>query len=226
MLYVRKMSAFYLHLIQMEIDMNDFKSRLALVMADKNIKAAELSRRTGISKPRLSQYKNGVYVPKADAICAIARVLGVSEAYLMGNSDYPEPDVIANAKFKALPVVGEIACGAPVFVNEEDDGLVYTDADTDADFCLIAKGDSMRDARINNGDIVFIKKSDTVNNGEIAAVIINDEATLKRVYYYPDSGKLMLIPENSSYEPMVFTGEDLEKIHIIGRAIAFKSDIR
>lgn len=207
--------------------MNDFKSRLAAAMADKNIKAAELSRRTGISKPRLSQYKNGVYVPKADAICAMARVLGVSEGYLLGTTDSPEPDVyIANAKFKALPVIGEIACGTPVFANEEDDGLVYTDADTDADFCLIAKGDSMKDARINNGDTVFIKKMDSVNNGEIAAVIINDEATLKRVYYYPESSKLMLIPENSSYEPIVFMGEELEKIRIIGRAVAFKSDIR
>ncbi len=207
--------------------MNDFKSRLAAAMADKNIKAAELSRRTGISKPRLSQYKNGVYVPKADAICAMARVLGVSEGYLLGTADSPEPDIhIANARFKALPLLGEIACGAPVFVSEEDDGLVYTDADTDADFCLIAKGDSMKDARINNGDTVFIKKTDSVNNGEIAAVIINDEATLKRVYYYPESSKLMLIPENANYEPIVFVGEDLEKIHIIGRAVAFKSDIR
>lgn len=207
--------------------MNDFKTRLNAAMADKKIKAAELSRRTGISKPRLSQYKNGVYVPKADAICAMARVLGVSEGYLLGTTDSPEPDVyVANAKFKALPIVGEIACGVPVFVNEEDDGLVYTDADTDADFCLIAKGDSMKDARINNGDTVFIKKADTVNNGEIAAVIINDEATLKRVYYYPESAKLMLIPENSSYEPMVFTGDDLERIRIIGKAVAFKSYIR
>ncbi len=218
---------FYKFKPQTEIDMNDFKSRLAAAMADKNIKAAELSRRTGISKPRLSQYKNGVYVPKADAICAMARVLGVSEGYLLGTTDSPEPDVyIANAKFKALPVIGEIACGTPVFANEEDDGLVYTDADTDADFCLIAKGDSMKDARINNGDTVFIKKMDSVNNGEIAAVIINDEATLKRVYYYPESSKLMLIPENSSYEPIVFMGEELEKIRIIGRAVAFKSDIR
>jgi repressor LexA len=84
----------------------------------------------------------------------------------------------------------------------------------------------MKDARIQNGDIVFVKKADIVNNGEIAAVIINDEATLKRVYYYPESSKLMLIAENSNYEPMVFTGDELEKIHIIGRAIAFKSNIR
>ena len=204
--------------------MNDFRSRLALVMAEKNIKAAELSRQTGISKPRLSQYKNGVYVPKADAICAIARALGVSEAYLLGTTDIPEAR--SGGKYKVLPIVGQIACGYPVFANEEDGGTVYTDADTDADFCLIAKGDSMKDARINNGDTVFIKKADTVNNGEIAAIIINDEATLKRVYYYPESSKLMLISENSNYEPMVYSGEELERIRIIGKAVAFKSEIR
>ena len=204
--------------------MNDFRSRLALVMAEKNIKAAELSRLTGISKPRLSQYKNGVYVPKADAICAIARALGVSEAYLLGTTDIPEAR--SGGKYKVLPVVGQIACGYPVFASEEDGGTVYTDADTDADFCLIAKGDSMKDARINSGDTVFIKKAEAVNNGEIAAIIINDEATLKRVYYYPESSKLMLISENSNYEPMVYSGDELEKIRIIGKAVAFKSEIR
>ncbi len=204
--------------------MNDFRSRLAYAMAEKNIKAAELSRLTGISKPRLSQYKSGIYVPKADAICAIAHALGVSESFLLGTADLPE--IKSDGRYKVLPIVGSIACGHPVFANEEDGGAVYTDADTDADFCLIAKGDSMKDARINDGDTVFIKKADTVNNGEIAAVIINDEATLKRVYYYPERGKLMLISENSSYEPMVISGEELERTHIIGKAIAFKSNIR
>jgi repressor LexA len=195
-------------------------------MAEKNMRAAELSRRTGISKPRLSQYLSGVYIPKADAICLIAQALEINEGYLLGTTESIQAEKNESAKFKALPVVGEIACGAPVFVNEEDDGLVITDIDTDADFCLIAKGDSMKDARICNGDTVFIKKTDVVSNGDIAAVVINDEATLKRVYYYPESEKLMLIPENNSYEPLVFVGEDLEKIHIIGKAIAFKSDIK
>ena len=206
--------------------MTDFKSRLAQVMAEKNMRAAELSRRTGISKPRLSQYLSGVYIPKADAICALAQALGINEGYLLGTSESIAPEQITDAKFKALPRVGEIACGAPVFANEEDGGLIVTNVDTDADFCLIAKGDSMKDARICNGDTVFIKKTDVVSNGEIAAVVINDEATLKRVYYYPESEKLMLIPENNNYEPLVFEGEELEKIHIIGRAVAFKSDIK
>lgn len=206
--------------------MTDFRSRLAQAMAEKNMRAAELSRRTGISKPRLSQYLSGVYIPKADAICLIAQALEINEGYLLGTSNSIQAEKTEVTRFKALPVVGEIACGAPVFVNEEDDGLVITDIDTDADFCLIAKGDSMKDARICNGDTVFIKKTDVVSNGDIAAVVINDEATLKRVYYYPESEKLMLIPENNSYEPLVFVGEDLEKIHIIGKAIAFKSDIK
>ena len=206
--------------------MNDFKSRLATAMTERNIKAAELSRRTGISKPRLSQYTNGVYVPKADAICAIAKALGVSDAYLLGNSDDMRILATGNKRFKALPLLGEIACGVPIFANEEDGGSIITDLDTDADFCLIAKGDSMKDARICNGDTVFIKKTDVVNNGEIAAVIINDEATLKRVYYYPEKEKLVLIPENASFEPLVYEGAELEKIRVIGRAVAFKSAIK
>ena len=168
-----------------EVCMTDFKSRLAQAMAEKNIRAAELSRRTGISKPRLSQYLSGVYVPKADAICAMAHALSISESYLLGTSDSPAVTE-TTPTFKALPVIGQIACGMPVFASEEDGGIIITDVDTDADFCLVAKGDSMKDARICNGDTVFIKKADMVSNGEIAAVIINDEATLKRVYYYPE----------------------------------------
>ena len=206
--------------------MTDFRSRLIHVMSEKNIKAAELSRRTGISKPRLSQYINGIYVPKTDAMCLIAQALGVSESYLFGKTDDISAPRRESAKYKKLPIVGEISCGYPVFANQEDDGFVVTDIDTDADFCLIAKGDSMKDARIYNGDTVYIKKTDMVNNGEIAAVVINDEATLKRVYYYPDAEKLMLIPENANYQPLVFVGKELDKIHIIGRAVAFKSDIR
>lgn len=206
--------------------LSDFKSRLSYAMSQKNIKAATLSRLTGISKPRLSQYTNGIYTPKADAICSIARALGVSEAYLLGNSDEMSPVPKISKACKALPLVGEISCGYPIFANEEDGGLIVTDLDTDADFCLIAKGDSMKDARICNGDTVFIKQTDMVNNGEIAAVVINDEATLKRVYYYPESSKLMLLPENANYEPLVFSGDELEKIHILGRAVAFKSNIK
>ena len=90
-----------------------------------------------------------------------------------------------------------------------------------ADFCLRCNGDSMVGARIKDGDVVFIRQQPEVENGEIAAVIIDDEATLKRVYLSAD--KIILQPENPRYEPFVFVGEELSQIRIIGKAVAFIS---
>ena len=92
-----------------------------------------------------------------------------------------------------------------------------------ADFCLEAKGDSMINARIFDGDIVFIKQQPDVENGEIAAVVMGDDATLKRVYKY--DGTIQLRAENPMYAPMTFTGEQLNNIRIIGKAVAFQSRI-
>ncbi len=94
-----------------------------------------------------------------------------------------------------------------------------------ADFCLRARGNSMIGARIHDGDIVFIQKQDMVQDGEIAAVIIDDEATLKRVNYYPERDLLILKAENSHYEDLIYSGEELNHIRILGRAVAFQSDI-
>ena len=81
-------------------------------------------------------------------------------------------------------------------------------------------------ARIFDGDIVFIRSQESVDNGDIAAVIIREEATLKRVYYYPEEGKLILTPENPRYEPLVYLGDDLNSIRILGKAVAFQSTVR
>ena len=84
----------------------------------------------------------------------------------------------------------------------------------------------MINARIHDGDIVFVRKQPMVDNGEIAAVLIGDEATLKRVFYYPDKGKLILQAENPSFEPLVYIGEEINEIDILGKAIAFQSDVK
>lgn len=196
--------------------MKSFSHNLNAVMLEKGIKASELSRLTGISKARISQYTHGTYIPKAAALDAIASALGVSPASLLGSSSSPLP-------YKYMPLLGSISCGIPVFVNEENGERIVTDASIDADFCLIAKGDSMKDARIYSGDVVFLKSCEMVENGEIAAVVIDDEATLKRVYYYPDQNKIMLLPENKKYAPIIYTGEEIDHVRIIGRAVAFRS---
>lgn len=132
-------------------------------------------------------------------------------------------DNIFPVKFKRFPLLGEIACGKPIFADEDKESTVMADMDIHADFCLRAKGDSMTGARIFDGDIVFIREMPIVDNGEIAAVIIDDEATLKRVYYYPEKGKLVLNPENPDFEPLVYVGEELNEIRILGKAVYFMS---
>ena len=97
------------------------------------------------------------------------------------------------------------------------------DMDIRADFCLTAKGDSMINARINDGDIVFIRQMPMVENGGIAAVIIDNEATLKRWYYYKDDNKLMLVAENPKYEPLIYMNEELNTIRCLGKAVYFMS---
>ena len=125
-----------------------------------------------------------------------------------------------------LPLLGIVACGKPIMANEDWESYVEAGTQIKADFCLKVVGDSMINARINDGDIVFVRKQEMVINGEIAVVIIEDEATLKRVFYYPDSQKLVLQAENPKYEPLVYLGQELETIHILGKAIAFQSDVK
>ena len=211
-----------------------FTDRLRTAMEARGIRAVELARDTGLSKARISQYTNGIYVPKADAMHKLARALDVADLWLEGYdvpmdrtaSAVPNYPDIFPIERRRIPVLGEIACGTPILTDEQHDSFVMSGTNLDADFCLRAKGDSMIGARIQDGDIVFIKKSDMVANGEIAAVVIEDEATLKRVYYYPGKSKLILTPENPKYEPLVFMGPELDEIHILGKAVAFQSEIK
>lgn len=140
---------------------------------------------------------------------------------LMGDSF----DNIFKIEKKKLPFLGSIACGEPIFADEDRESYMMVGMDIKADFCLKCKGDSMINARIHDGDIVFIRKQDIVANGEIAAIIIEEEATLKRFYYYKDQNMVILKPENPKYEDIVLMGEKLEKVKVLGKAIAFQSDV-
>lgn len=217
--------------------MDLFKERLTEAMTLRGIRASELSKRTGISKARISQYVHGQFVPKADAVLTLAEALEVSELWLMGKTNTPCPPAELSAAIPCpenlsplrlcrYPILGEIACGLPIIAEEDRDGGYVTAAETTADFCLTAKGDSMIGARIFDGDEVFIQQTDLVNNGEIAAVVVEGEATLKRVYYFPEEEKLVLAAENPDYADLVFVGPDLEHIHILGKAVAFQGKVR
>ena len=219
------------------ITVKDRAERINEAIEKSGYSYAELSKITGISKSTLQRYATGETkkIP-IDNIEKIAIATNTDSRYLMGwdnESSEKDPldilmekyDNIKPVKLKRFPLLGEIACGEPIFADEDRESCVMADMDINADFCLTAKGDSMINARINDGDIVFIKEMPVVNNGDIAAVIIDDEATLKKVYYYPDKGKLVLYPENPNYEPFIYVGEELNTIRILGKAVYFMSTL-
>lgn len=125
-----------------------------------------------------------------------------------------------------IPLLGDIACGEPIYADENFSSYIEFSSMIQADFCLRCKGDSMTGARIFDGDLVFIHSQPEVKDGEIAAVIIGDEATLKRVYYDKKNETLQLVAENSKYPPLIYSGNTLEQIRILGKAVAFQSEIR
>ena len=171
----------------------------------------------------VSKWETGFQTPHTDTLAAVADALDVSVDYLLTGveSIHESSDDDGGIPVKKIRMLGSIACGTPIFCNEEFEYVLATGENASADFCLTAKGDSMINARIADGDIVFIKQQEVVDNGEIAAVVIGDEATLKRVYKTTDG--LMLVAENPAYQPMYFSGEELENTHIIGKAIGFQS---
>lgn len=195
----------------------------------------ELADKLGMNARTYASYERGERDISTSVLLTICRTLNISSDALLGNDTVEEKseleelmqkyDNINPVKLKRFPMLGEIACGEPVFAEEDREHYIMADMDISADFCLTAKGDSMINARIYEGDIVFIKEMPIVENGDIAAVIIDDEATLKRVYYYPDDSILQLVAENPKYKPLVYQGEELNHIRILGKAVYFMSTI-
>ena len=197
----------------------------------------EVGNAVGVSKSTVKKWEDGfISNMRRDKISQLAKVLKLNPVSLITGEEtcidesdseniYDKFDNIQPLKLRKFPMLGEIACGEPIWADEDHESFVMADADIHADFCLTAKGDSMINARIYNGDYVFIQKMPMVENGEIAAVIIDNEATLKRVYYYPEKNKLILCPENPAYEPYVYVNEELDEIRILGKAVCFMSSL-
>lgn len=220
--------------------MSTFAARLRELMDRTGLTQAELSRKSGLSRATLSRYLQGQFEAKQDSIYKIARATNTSEAWLMGASvpmerpgmdtptehatEHPS-NILPMPQTKTVPRLGRIACGQPILAEQNIEGYDEVPDYVKADFSLVCKGDSMKGARIYDGDIVCIRLQNSVENGEIAAVLVdNDEATLKRVRLYPDH--VVLEPENPDYRPMAFWEEEMNKVRIIGKATHFISVIR
>lgn len=195
-------------------------------------KFAELS---GLSKAYISMLeKNRTQrgkepSPSIDVYRSVAAALGISVDELIRKVDgkislFPS-NLAPMPKTSKAPRLGSIACGEPILAEQNIEGYDDVPDYVKCDFTLLCKGDSMTGARIYDGDIVCIKQQEEAQNGQIAAVLVDGEfeteATLKRVRLLKDG--IALWPENPAYEPWIFTGEDANRVHIIGIATHFIS---
>lgn len=191
----------------------------------KNMSQQKLADMLGVSRSTVAMWEISTNEPDNDTLSRLADLFGVTVDYLLGRDDSPSPSAFSDIpgvrqiQKRKIPVLGEIACGQPIFADEQRDVYVSVTDELVCDYALIAKGDSML-PRIHDGDLVFIREMPTVPNGRIAAVLIEDEATLKRVFFDAEKQQLTLIAENTAYPPFVYIGEDLMNIRILGLAVA------
>ena len=191
-----------------------------------NMSQYELARKLGYkSRSSINKIELGLQNLTQSKIKAIADALDTTPAYIMGWEDEQAlPDnIIPMPKMRQIPLLGDIACGVPILAVENVEDMVNIPENIRADFALRCKGDSMINARIYDGDIVYIRQQPIVDNGQIAAVLIDDEATLKRFRKYSDH--IVLEPANPQFMPLSYWGDDMKNVRILGLAVAFTSTI-
>lgn len=223
---------------------------------EKGLTQAELAQALGTTKQAIYKYETGVVtnIPRKK-MAHLAELLGVTPGYLLGwepatplfdideatestASDMPEGPLVDGVPLsellaaaqpistQVLPLLGDVACGEPIYVLEEYETYLAEGIPSGADFCLRARGDSMIGARIFDGDILYIKQQDTVDDGEIALVLVGDEATVKRVYFDRSLRTLTLQPENPTYRALRYTGPKLDEIRILGKVVAVQFGVK
>lgn len=168
-----------------------------------------------ISRSMISRWENSQAEPNNTFLSAYAKEFNLDLNELLDISLPNSPNIIPLTPAKRIPILGEIACGEPILANENFDGYFLADPTiVTGDFVLRCDGDSMIDANIHDGDLVFIRQTPNVENGAITAVLIDDTATLKR--FYKNDNQIILQPENKEYNPIIITADDMKDIKILG----------
>lgn len=209
---------------------NNLSQKIRDLRAKHNLTLEQVAQQVGVGRSTVRKWETGMIANmRRDKIERLAHALHTSPGYLMGWEEDPvvsvlPANIIPMPETRRIPLIGSIACGAPILADEHIEEYIDTPKHIHADFALTCKGDSMSGARIFDGDLVYIRQQDMVENGQIAAVLIDGEATLKRVKLYDDH--IVLEPENPHFRPLTYWGEEMNTVRILGRAVAFTSAIR
>lgn len=187
----------------------------------------QLGEKMGITLQTVAQWETGRRTPKFETLQKLAAALGVSVNDLLDSAETtaaptippgfePFPDLVS------VPLVGSIACGTPILAEQNIEKHVSVPEKWHADFVLTCHGDSMA-PHIKDGDLVAIRKQPEVESGEIAAVRIGEEATLKRFYRQGDA--VLLQADNVNFPPLIYSNEQLNQIAIEGVAVGLCRDL-
>ncbi len=212
--------------------MATFSERLKSLRHEKGWSQQRLADELKLSKSSVNMYERGEREPGFETMEAIADLFNVDMNYLYGRTDVKiadpiildkkptiPPGFMPLPKMKKVPLIGAIACGDPITAIQNREGDVNAPVDMRCDFALKCQGESMIGAGIHDGDVVYIRVQPEVENGEIAAVRIGEEATLKRVYLHSDY--IELRPENPAFESIIRRREDMNDVQIEGKAVGW-----
>lgn len=195
------------------------------------LSADDVAAALNVSRATIFRYEKGdIEKVPGNSLAPLEKVLHTNAAYLMGWSNDPSPaeetptasniTPVDFSHLKRIPILGRIAAGAPIYAEENIEGYTFTDLNGGAEyFALRVRGDSMNAVRIYDGDIVIIRRQDIVENGEIAAVLIdNQDATLKRFSRNGDTVTLIPQSTNPEHQPFVYNLKDTS-VKILGLVI-------
>lgn len=205
----------------------DFGDILKRIRKERGLSQDEFAALLGTTKQVISRYETKQRTPRISVVEDYARKLGLPLSAMTGESDPLPPGALSVGHRRRVPILGAVACGEPIYSPEDGTEFVSVEDDIACDFALIAEGDSMTGDRIHSGDVVFIRSQDEVRDGEIAAVAVDNELTLKRVRRLrgPDGSTLFtqLLPSNPNFNPIDIGGEDETRcVRILGKAVAVR----
>ena len=209
----------------------EFGDVLRQLRKERRLSQEELAALLGTTKQVISRYETKQRVPRLSVVADYARKLGLPLSSLSGEEPPLPAGALPIGARRRVPVLGAVACGEPIFSPGDGTESVTVEDDIACDFALIAEGDSMTGDRIHSGDVVYIRSTDHVDDGEIAAVALDNELTLKHVRRLrgPDGSVVFtqLLPSNPSFSPIDIGGEDETRcVRILGKAVAVRFSLR